>query len=72
MDERVMPEVREAERQLRRALTQETDSDSLIDSLQRAQDAIDRARTWAAPPVKKEKKKKDEGTPEEPRPLHLS
>lgn len=55
-----MPAVREAERQLRRALTQDQDSDSLIDSLQRAQDNIDQARAFAAPPPPKTKKKKEQ------------
>jgi hypothetical protein len=59
VDERVIPEIAEAERQLRRAQLHSQDSDSLIDCLSRAQDSLDRARAFAVPPVKASKKKKE-------------
>jgi hypothetical protein len=60
MDDRVIPEIREAERQLKRAQLHEGDPESVIDCLQRAQDAMDRARAFAVPPVKTSKKKPKE------------
>jgi hypothetical protein len=64
VDERVIPEIAEAERQLRRAQLHSQDSDSLIDCLSRAQDSLDRARAFASPPVKKPPRKKgDEDIP---------
>ncbi len=60
MDERVQSELDEAIRQLTRARWHAEQPDAIIDCLQRAQDSLDRARAFAAPPSPKKKKQERE------------
>jgi hypothetical protein len=63
MDERVRPAIVEAMRQLQRATIHADETEAVIDCLQRAQDSIDQARSFASPPIKIPKKKKDDVVP---------
>ncbi len=63
MDEKLITEIAYAQRQLKLAELRADNADEVIDCLQRAQDAMDRARAIAHPPAKPLKKRKEDPVP---------
>lgn len=63
MDAKLFSEVQEAERQIRKVVIFDDQTEQQIDCLQRAQDAIDRARAILSPAPRKVKSKKDDVVP---------